>query len=49
MVIPTRAAVKRKADTQMKVGEELRQSQVSGGGKKARKLENSSTPKRVSF
>ena len=45
----TRAAVKRKVDTQTKVGEELRQSQVSGGGKKARNLENSGTPKRVSF
>ena len=37
----TRAAVKRKGDTQTKVGEESRQSQGSGGGKKARSLENS--------
>ena len=45
----TRAAVKRKADTQTRVGVELNQSQVPGGGKRARKLESSSTPKRVSF
>ena len=45
----TRAVVKRKADTQKRVGFELDQSQGPRGGKRARKLENPSASKRVSF
>ena len=45
----TRASAKRKSDIQKVPCSEPGQDQALGGGKRARKLGNSSTPKRVSF